>query len=235
MIKWDFFSNMKKPEGKLGEIQLKSMNKEHSPLSQWGLKHLNITTNDTILDVGCGGGINIKRMSKNAKKVYGIDYSDKSVKISKEMNEDEIKQGKVEIHKGDVQNLPYPNNTFDIVTAFETVYFWPNIEKCFGEIKRVLKPNGIFLIGVESNGSDDSIIMRLSERLIDMKIYDEHELSQFLINQNYSEVKVYLKDSKNKEEIIKTIGGETIRIKDDYDKLSISDKFLEWMCIIGQK
>ena len=49
-----FFSNMRKPEGKLGNIQLKSMNKEHTPVSLWGLKHLNISPDDAILDIGCG-------------------------------------------------------------------------------------------------------------------------------------------------------------------------------------
>jgi 2-polyprenyl-3-methyl-5-hydroxy-6-metoxy-1,4-benzoquinol methylase len=51
-----FFKNMGNPQGKLGNIQLKSMNKEHTPVSLWGLKHLDISPDDIILDVGCGGG-----------------------------------------------------------------------------------------------------------------------------------------------------------------------------------
>ena len=153
-----FFDNMRKPQGKLGNIQLKSMNKEHTPVSLWGLKHLNINPDDVILDVGCGGGININRMAKDAKKVYGIDYSIESVKLSREVNEKLIDNGQVEIHEGNVKDLPFEDNTFDIVTAFETVYFWPDIEKCFGEVKRVLKPGGTFLIGMESNGSDNFIM-----------------------------------------------------------------------------
>lgn len=146
------FDNMRKPKGKLGQIQLKSMNKEHTPVSLWGLKHLDIKADDIILDIGCGGGININRMAKHAKKIYGVDYSMDSVKVSREVNRQEIYGGKVEVTHGDVQSLPFDDETFDIVTAFETVYFWPNIEKCFGEVKRVLKPGGIFLIGTESTG-----------------------------------------------------------------------------------
>ena len=116
-----FFDNMRKPQGKLGNIQLKSMNKEHTPVSLWGLKHLNIKSDDVILDVGCGGGINVKRMAKSAKKVYGIDYSIESVKLSKEVNEKLIDEGKVEIIEGNVKSLPFEDNTFDIVTAFETI------------------------------------------------------------------------------------------------------------------
>lgn len=73
------FDNMRKPKGKLGAIQLKSMNKEHTPVSLWGLKHLDIHPDDIILDVGCGGGINLNRMAQKAKNVYGVDYSKESV------------------------------------------------------------------------------------------------------------------------------------------------------------
>ena len=229
-----FFDNMRKPKGKLGNIQLKSMNKEHTPVSLWGLKHLDIQPEDVILDVGCGGGININRMSEKAKKVYGVDYSIESVKLSREVNRQEIYGGKVEVVKGEVQSLPFEDDSFDIVTAFETVYFWPNIEKCFGEVKRVLKPGGIFLIGMESNGSDN-MIMKLSEKLIDMTVYNDGELTEFLKNNDYSKITVYLRDAKNKEEIVKEIDGETHRFPDDYDHISFSDKFVEWMTIVAEK
>ena len=176
-----FFDNMRKPKGKLGNLQLKSMNKEHTPVSLWGLKHLNIEPEDIILDIGCGGGININRMASKAGKVYGVDYSVESVKLSREVNQDYINDGKVEVLEGNVESLPFKDNTFDIITAFETVYFWPNIEKSFGEVKRVLKPGGIFLIGTESNGSNN-LPMRISEKLIDMTVYNDEELTGFLKN-----------------------------------------------------
>ena len=228
-----FFDNMRKPQGKLGNIQLKSMNKEHTPVSLWGLKHLNIKSDDIILDVGCGGGININRMAKDAKKVYGIDYSIESVKLSKKVNEKFIEEQKVEIIEGNVEKLPFEDNTFDIVTAVETVYFWPNIEKCFGEVKRILKPGGTFLIGLETNGSDN-FIMKFWKNFIDMETYNDKEITTFLENNNYAEITVYLRDGKNKKEIIKSNGVEKI-VDDDYDKASFSDKFLQWMTVVARK
>ena len=228
-----FFDNMRKPQGKLGNIQLKSMNKEHTPVSLWGLKHLDIKSEDIILDVGCGGGINIKRMAQDAKKVYGIDYSIESVKLSRKVNEKLIGDGMVEIMKGNVKDLPFEDNTFDIVTAFETVYFWPDIEKCFGEVKRVLKPGGIFLIGMETNGSDN-FIMKFWKHFIDMEMYDDGEISNFLKNNDYSQITVYLRDAKNKKEIIKSDGSEK-RVDDDYDHISFSDRFVQWVTITAQK
>ena len=227
------FDNMRKPKGKLGNIQLKSMNKEHTPVSLWGLKHLDIQSDDVILDVGCGGGININRMAEKAKKVYGVDYSIESVKLSREVNSEYINQGKVEVLEGNVQSLPFDDESFDIVTAFETIYFWPDIEKCFGEVKRVLKPGGIFLIGMESNGSYN-LVMKVSEKLIDMTVYNDEEVSEFLKNNDYSEITVYLRDAKNKQEIVKS-NGNVKRIEDDYDHISFSDKFVEWMTVVARK
>lgn len=228
-----FFDNMRKPQGKLGNIQLKSMNKEHTPVSLWGLKHLNIKHNDIVLDVGCGGGININRMAKNAKKVYGIDYSIESVKLSRQVNEKLIDEGKVEIHEGNVKDLPFEDDTFDIVTAFETVYFWPDIEKCFGEVKRVLKPGGTFLIGMESNGSDN-FIMKFWKHFIDMELYTDEEITSFLQNNDFSEITAYIRDGRKKQEIIKVNGKET-RVNDDYSKVSFSDKFVDWVTVVAKK
>lgn len=229
-----FFSNMRKPEGKLGNIQLKSMNKEHTPVSLWGLKHLNISPDDVILDIGCGGGMNINRMAQGAKKVYGVDYSIESVNLSKEVNEDLIKEGRVEVHEGNVMDLPFEDNSFDIVTAFETVYFWPDIVKSFGEVKRVLKPGGMFLIGCEANGTNN-LAMKFFDKVIDMTFYEDKDLVGFLKSNDFKDVTVYLRDGKNKQEIIKKEDGKTVKIDDDYDNFSISDRFVEWMTVTAKK
>lgn len=226
------FDNMRKPKGKLGQIQLKSMNIEHTPVALCVLKHLDIKSTDIILDVGCGGGININRMAKKAKKVYGIDYSEDSVKVSTDYNQDLIEKGIVEIKHGNVLNLPYDDNSFDVVTAFETVYFWPEIEKAFGEVKRVLKPGGTFLIGMEGNG-DNSIVMRITEKLIDMTAHNDEELTSYLENNNFNDITTYLK-SKNKKEKVKTKDSVKL-IDDDYNHFSFSDKFVEWTCIMAKK
>ena len=208
-----FFSNMRKPEGKLGNIQLKSMNKEHTPVSLWGLKHLNISPDDVILDIG---------------------YSIESVNLSKEVNEDLIKEGRVEVHEGNVMDLPFEDNSFDIVTAFETVYFWPDIVKSFGEVKRVLKPGGMFLIGCEANGTNN-LAMKFFDKVVDMTFYEDNDLVGFLKSNDFKDVTVYLRDGKNKQEIIKKEDGKTVKIDDDYDNFSISDRFVEWMTVTAIK
>ena len=87
--------NAGNPQGELGEELIKNMNINHENLARWGVSHLNITKDSVILDIGCGGGVNVKRfldISKN--KVYGIDYSELSVEKSREMNRKEIEKGR---------------------------------------------------------------------------------------------------------------------------------------------
>ncbi len=51
---------------------------------------------------------------------------------------------------------PARRGAFDLATAFETVYFWPGLEKCFAEVCRILKPGGTFPICNESDGTDET-------------------------------------------------------------------------------
>lgn len=58
--------------------------------------------------------------------------------------------------QGSAEQLPYSDEMFDLVTAVETVYFWPNLPDCLQEVRRVLKPGGKFAIMVEVVDSDSA-------------------------------------------------------------------------------
>jgi len=106
----------------------------------------------TILDVGCGGGQTIKTLSSRAPngKVYGIDYSEESVAVSRETNRGAIERGQVDIQLGTVSQLPFADGTFDVVTAIETHYYWPDLDANVREVLRVLKPGGTFALIAET-------------------------------------------------------------------------------------
>ena len=149
------FSNTRKPEGLFGRLMVNGMNGGgHAKLAEWGLKELYISENADILDVGCGGGANIARLLRYAPKgrVTGIDYSPVSVKKSREVNAKAIAAGRCQVLEGSADALPFEEESFDLVTAFETVYFWPEIEKCFAGIKCILKDGGSFVVVNEDDG-----------------------------------------------------------------------------------
>ena len=149
----------RKPSGPAGNLVVRLMNQSHSGLTDWGLQHASIAEDDTVLDVGCGGGMTIRKLAAMAArgKVYGIDYSGASIAASRRLNRAEIAAGRVDVRKASVSDLPLPDNGIDLVTAVETHYYWPDRPAAMREILRVLKPGGQFLIIAEMyrDGSRD--------------------------------------------------------------------------------
>ncbi|WP_405270694.1 class I SAM-dependent methyltransferase [Methanobrevibacter sp.] len=188
---------------------------------------------DIILDIGCGGGTNVKRMASKSAKVYGVDYSPKAVERAKELNKD-IKN--VEIIESSVSNLPFEDNTFDVITAIKTVFFWPDLVNDFKEVKRVLKPDGIFAIIVDYNGANGKKMMEFAERLLEMDPKNDIETTYILLDAGFREVTSYIRNTKVKREIKKV---NNIIEKESADTFSIradfSDKMEEWICLIAKK
>lgn len=75
--------------------------------------------------------------------------------------------------------MPFAGESFDLVTAFETVYFWPGLPECFGEVSRVLKPGGTFFICNEGGG-DNAKDDKWTKIIGGMTIYNAGELKAFL-------------------------------------------------------
>lgn len=191
-----YFNNTRKPEGKLGEMMVNSMNgNSHKRLAEWGLGFIKKSGFDCSLDVGCGGGANVHRLLEISNNVYGADYSAVSVKKSKEFNAEAIAEGRCEIIEADVRSLPFENEKFELVTAFETVYFWKDIDKAFSEINRILKPGGIFLITNESTGTDKTSV-KFSEIIDGMSLYTAEQLEELLKKAGFSEVSSHKHKSK---------------------------------------
>lgn len=142
-----FTDNFGNPKGLIGRLMLVMMEKEHFPMAQWALEQLELPLSGEIVDIGCGGGYNMKRMLERsgAAKVYGLDISAESVRKAKKVNKSELGK-RCEVFQGSAEKLPFKDGQLDLVTAFETVYFWKNIGGCFREVARVLKSGGKFAV-----------------------------------------------------------------------------------------
>lgn len=178
--------NARKPVGKDGEKTLLRMNKSHAPLVQWGLSFLDVKGEKAILDIGCGGGATINEMLKKFPRalVDGIDFSCKSVSLSKKMNA-EFLGNRTEIIQGDAITMPYNDNSYDFVTAVETIYFWSPIEKAFSEVFRILKNGGQFMILCELSDPNDRT---WTQKIKMMKVYSANQLESILKSLGFSKV-----------------------------------------------
>jgi SAM-dependent methyltransferase len=146
----------RKPRGWLGRAVILQMNRRHAQVTAWGLAHVNIEKNFTILDVGCGGGRTISMLAAVASdgKVSGVDHSAASVEAARQSNVEAITSGRVHVEQASVSRLPFPDQTFDLVTAVETHYYWPDPVADMREILRVLKPGGSLAVIAETHRNE---------------------------------------------------------------------------------
>ena len=186
----DYVSQTRKPEGFLGKMMLSGMNSGHAKLADWGFTHLPEIQPLKAADLGCGGGRNAGELLKKYPKAHvtAIDYSGLSVEKAKGYNRAMIAAGRCTVRQGDVSELKLPAESFDLATAFETIYFWPGLEKCFAQVAKVLIPGGYFMICNESDGTDATSLK--FEKIIDgMKNYTINEIETALRKAGFFEVK----------------------------------------------
>ena len=186
-----FFNQTRKPEGFLGKLMLSGMNSGHAKLADWGLTHLPKLSVSEAVDLGCGGGRNAGELLKKypTAHVTAIDYSALCVEKAKKYNRAMIEAGRCAVQQGNVAALDLPAESFELTTAFETVYFWPGLEKCFAEAAKVLKPGGVFLICNESNGTDPTGT-KFESIIEGMKSYTAQEIEAALKAAGFSQVEI---------------------------------------------
>lgn len=147
-----FISQCRKPHSLLGRYVLGTMNIRHSRVTDWGLSHTRIEPAFRILDVGCGGGRTVQKLAGMAPQghVSGVDYSPASVAEARRVNQAGIAAGTVDVQEASVSRLPFGDATFDLVTAVETHYYWPNLVEDLREVRRVMKPGGSLVLIAET-------------------------------------------------------------------------------------
>lgn len=183
-----FLQNMKCPESNsYGRAQLRGMNNRYSLLSTWGLSHVFFQRKRLVLDVGCGGGKNLKRLLNQSKNInaIGVDQSSESVKTSTRKNRRAVKSGRLQVVQGSVEALPFASNLFDLVTAVESVHYW-EIEKGLSEVYRTLKKGGQFLI-VNETQTSDGLGAYLAE--VGFKVYTKQQLESYLKKAGFSKIR----------------------------------------------
>ena len=82
-------------------------------------------------------------------KVVGVDPSSASIGVASKLNKHLINSNRVEIRQVSVSDLPFAEATFDLITAVEAHFWWPDLPTDVGRVARVLKPGGTFLIIAE--------------------------------------------------------------------------------------
>lgn len=182
------------PKGFWGRMILRGMNQFHATLAEWAMRLVEWNPEWTVLDIGCGGGANIARLLELCPKgtIHGIDISEESVAFARRRNKRWLKK-RCFIGQGNVLRLPYNDAQFDAVTAFETVYFWQNLSVTFTEVRRVLRPGGMFLICCEASNPENDT---WTSRIENMTVYSPEELKKLLVIAGFIDISLYQQEKE---------------------------------------
>lgn len=196
-------SQVKFPDGDEGIKTLKRMNEAHNEGALWAISKINLDENANlnILDIGCGGGQNLLNLSNKFKNatLYGIDYSPTSINLSTEICKNLVVNKRLYLSISDVHKMSFSDSKFDLVTAFETLYFWENLDIAFNKIKRVLKKDGKFMIFLE--GTTKQTLEKwenLGEGIKLKNKLNPTEVKEILNKNGFLNVEIYSKDKSEK-------------------------------------
>jgi ubiquinone/menaquinone biosynthesis C-methylase UbiE len=137
---------LRQPEGLLGIKVGENMNKGNRLMNMETIKQLEITESDQILEIGMGNGFFVKDIVASAKDVRytGCDFSATMIKEATELNSSLSSQTRFIL--SDANRLPFDDLSFDKIFTVNTIYFWDDAKNVLAEIRRVLKPDGIFIV-----------------------------------------------------------------------------------------
>jgi len=185
---------VRKPDRWIGRLFAWSMNRSHSQLTDWGLTHVTIGSGSTILDVGCGGGATVRKLAAvaSAGRVTGIDYAGGSVATSRATNAALIREGRVEIRQASVSELPFADGSFDLVTAVETHYYWPDVAGDLKQVFRVTKPGGTAVVIAEAyRGSSTSGLMAPAMALLGTRLMTADQHRDWFAGAGFTDIQVF--------------------------------------------
>lgn len=189
-------SQCRRPRGWMGRFVLRRMNVSHSRVTDWGLAHVPVKSGDIVLDVGCGGGRTVGKLAAIAceGKVHGVDFSEESVAMARKFNRQAMDAGQVDICEGSVSRLPFADGVFDVVTAVESHFWWPDLPRDLGEVFRALKRGGRFAVIAEVfKGANTALAARLVEDHLattGLKLLTVEEHRDLLAGAGFEEIQI---------------------------------------------
>ena len=112
------------------------------PLYKKTIEQLQLSENSSLLDAGCGSGMFAHMAISKGALVVGVDAAEGLLKVARERNP------KNNFLEEDLESLPFAQESFDVVTGFNSFQYAGNFTGALTEAKRVLKENGCLVIGV---------------------------------------------------------------------------------------
>jgi len=138
----------------------------------------------SLLEVGCGAGIDLVHFALARAIVTGIDLSKTAIDLARKNIEQNGLSADLQVMNG--ESMQFPDNSFDLVYAHGVLQYTANAEKMVAEIHRVLKPGGEAIVMVYNRNSWLNLMRRIT------KVPLEHEDAPVLMKYSIGELKQFL-------------------------------------------
>lgn len=145
-----------RPRGPFSPLLGRLMRRLNHPMNHLAVELLELEAADRVLEVGFGPGDAMFMMYERLPdgQISGIDHSPAMVKQAQRRNAAGARSGTVDARQGEVSKLPFGDAEFDKICAVNTHQFWPSPRHDLAEINRVMKPDGVFVLGIEVEHPD---------------------------------------------------------------------------------
>jgi SAM-dependent methyltransferase len=141
-------SQFQDPRGLGGWLAGWTMSWWNAGMNDFVYEMVDPTPRDHLLEIGFGPGILLKRFARTAELgfIAGVDPSEAMQSLARRRNRDAIERGRMELKRGDIAHIPYPEARFDGICTVNTIYFWTDFEASLREVMRVTREGGRFVL-----------------------------------------------------------------------------------------
>ncbi len=140
---------------------------------------LDLEPDDRVLDVGCGTGFGTQGLLEHVDVVHGLDQSEHQLERAYRKFG---KCGSVRFYRGDAEQLPFRDDSFDVVWSSGSIEYWPNPIEALVELRRVARPGGGVLV-VGPDAPKTTLFQKLADAI--MLFYDEEEATRMFAEAGY--------------------------------------------------
>jgi arsenite methyltransferase len=163
------------------------LNRANRRINGSAVDRLALGGTESVLEIGFGGGVALAQiLERTDGLVAGIEISDAMIAQGRRRFRRQLEQGRLELRKSGVSEIPYADGRFDRALTAQTIYFWPDPGAGLNEIHRVLKPGGRLVLATASPEEMD----KRSFTRHGFRKFDDEELEALLQGAGFSDVVV---------------------------------------------
>jgi len=167
---WNRISRqLSSPQGLGGRIIAMGMNRGNEGITANAIEQLGLVPNQRVLEVAFGGGASVRVLLDRDVKVTGIDQSADMVAAANKGFREEISSGRLDVVEGDVNRMPFADNSFDRAMAVNVIYFLSDLGPALTELSRVLAPGGRLVIAIR----DSAVMQKVDPEVFTIRSADE--------------------------------------------------------------